>query len=51
MDQAELGQFALASGIGGTLPGTASFMLEQPDGSQRLVIYANANPGERAKSH
>jgi hypothetical protein len=51
MDQAELGQFALASGIGGTLPGTASFMLEQPDGSQRLVIYATAKPSGRPNGH
>lgn len=51
MDQAEVGQFALASGIGGTLPGTASFMLEQPDGSQRLVIYATAAPSGRPNGH
>lgn len=51
MDQAELGQFALGSGIGNTLPVMTSFMLEQSDGTQRLVIYANANPGMGPKSH
>jgi hypothetical protein len=43
-DQAELGQYALAAGIGGALPATASFMVDQPDGTTRLIIFADSVP-------
>jgi hypothetical protein len=43
-DDAELGQFALTSGIGRGLPNAQSFIIEQPDGTARLIVYANSTP-------
>lgn len=42
IDEAALGQFAITAAIGKELPGAKTFMVEQPDGSQRLIIYAKA---------
>jgi uncharacterized protein (DUF1684 family) len=47
VDDAELGQFALTSGIGRGLPNAASFIIEQPDGTGRLLVFANSTPSSR----